>query len=210
MVPYARGLIACSLVMSRAFSALGGLSVLPPRVGLSMEDVTRPSSAFQKNVAPLFSQAFPPTNESRHCDGDGRFEAGYGHDNDDSSDNDDLDPPGWRRRGRLGGQDSRALLSSSGREGDEHPVAALPSAARPWAASPQSSKGRRKISPARPHSAAGVPGSRSGGGVQLAGSGKTWSREISERTTPPRPTSAPGRGGAQRAEGRGSLLPAAK
>lgn len=150
------------------------------------------------------AQAFPPTNERGQGDGDGRPETGDDHevDDDDSSDN-RHGSSGWCR-GRLGEHDPSRALSPSGREGGTRPAPPLPSVARPWTVRPQSCKDRRKIAPARPHSAAGVMGRRSGGaGMQLAGAGKTWSREISERTAPPRPTSAPGGGKPHQAEGGG-------
>ncbi len=91
----------------------------------------------------------------------------------------------------------------TGRQDTDHLIATpvLPTA-RPGTASPRfgrdkdRERDRRPPAPARPHSAAGVMGRRSGGGVPLhmAGAGTKWSREIIERTAAlPRPRPRPGR-----------------
>lgn len=183
-----------------------GVPILPHRVWPPTRNLLRsPLSMFLTIVAYAIAtrlQAFPPTNEISHGNGDVRFEAGDDHSDNDSSEN-GQDSPGWCRR--RPGEHSARPLSPSRREGG-CPIVPLPSAARPWTACPQSCKDRRKVAPARPHSAAGVMGSQSGGGVQLAGAGKTWSREISERTAPPRPTSALGGGKPHPAQGGGKLF----
>ena len=175
--------------------------ISPPATGWAVGKVVRGNINLARSPAPTslsplfaccgltcFLQAFTPTNEISHGSGNDR-----GGDGNDSSDN-GHDPPGRWCRSRPGEHDAQAL-SPSRREAGGRPVPPLPSVARPWTACTRSRKDRRNISPARPHSAAGVMGRRSGGGTQLAGAGKTWSREISDRTAPPkRPTSAPGGG----------------
>jgi len=103
-----------------------------------------------------------------------------------------------RRRRPVENGTAGGVAPCAGRRDKDRLTAAVLPAARPRTACPQSSSDRyedRAPAPARPHSAAGIMGRRSGGRVPLhmAGAGTRWSREIFERTaalpTPrPRPT----------------------